>query len=773
MLASDIALKIVQTAIKSLLSPEQANIVEGWQQNPFDNQEQINLAIARAKELLNWSDNSKIEALRVIFDRIKLVETEEKEHYWQLRAIANEKPSIPYPQVSEQDMSQYLADFRQEIAQILSVRDNWHNLSLLTLIIEKYGSFISLGEKDIAFVDLVRSTAAIAAALAENPETEKLRLIVGDLSGVQKFIYTISSAGALKSLRARSFYLELVTEEILQQLLEKLKLPRTNIIFAGASKLYILAADSDKTEEVVEEISKKFNEWLKDEFQGKVFLALDSLDFDLDKISTQKFAEVWSKANKNLDKMRSQKFRYQLSDLFTPQSAYEPCKVCHRDDVENLRKLRKDIDIDACDTCCDMYWLGDRLFDANAIVRSRNRQITNNIEFKLGNETIYYNLFQDFRQATEVSEKLGSIKQILLINNWNLKDYCHKNTVPLLLGSYGKTVTEEVAENNEKINKMRFITAEELAEASQGIKRVGYLRMDVDNLGRIFAEGLGEKQTLPQIAGLSRQMTYFFKVYLNSLAEDRDNNLPQDENYTKIEISDNKKRDNLLFIYAGGDDLFISGAWNEVVEFGFDVYQSFRAYTGYNPDITISAGISLAVPKYPLYQAADDSGKAEDASKDNERDSLTLFGETFKWDEWLGSKNLSIDTVEAKDKKYWDIVTPKPKQPKLLGVFPIVNKLNSLEISKDYSHNFVRNLVNVSNLQRQKLKEIAEERKTRDYEYEDKDIKYYLHLPQIAYTLDRLPKKVLDDEDFRKALKNPYNAPYYRAIATWIELLNR
>jgi CRISPR-associated protein Csm1 len=45
-------------------------------------------------------------------------------------------------------------------------------------------------------------------------------------------------------------------------------------------------------------------------------------------------------------------------------------------------------------------------------------------------------------------------------------------------------------------------------------------------------------------------------------------------------------RQDLLFIYAGGDDLFVSGAWNQVVEFTFDVYQSFRAYTGNHPDIT-------------------------------------------------------------------------------------------------------------------------------------------------------------------------------------------
>jgi chromosome segregation ATPase len=56
------------------------------------------------------------------------------------------------------------------------------------------------------------------------------------------------------------------------------------------------------------------------------------------------------------------------------------------------------------------------------------------------------------------------------------------------------------------------------------------------------------------------------------------------------------------------------------------------------------------------------------------------------------------------------------------------------------------------------------------------DIRYYLHLPKVAYTLARLPEKIRDAPDFqpiRTSLKNSYNAPYFRAIATWLELLNR
>ena len=91
-------------------------------------------------------------------------------------------------------------------------------------------------------------------------------------------------------------------------------------------------------------------------------------------------------------------------------------------------------------------------------------------------------------------------------------------------------------------------------------------------------------------------------------------------------------------------------------------------------------------------------------------------------------------------------------------------KLNTARFPKHHSFN---------DLLPRKGMEIISKLELSDRVHSFKDIKYYLHLPQIAYTLDRLPKNVLDDDDFRKALKNPYNSPYYRAIATWIELLNR
>jgi CRISPR-associated protein Csm1 len=752
--SQQVALQVLQQAISALAK---------WAGFTHPNLNSEYSAVTQAKEILNWTPHIKVGILGLIFDSVNLSDEPWKQktqqNYHPLQAINNDTkqyPDIPYPlksQPTSEEQDKFKAEIKQALGNILNDQENWTNLSLLMLILEKFGSCLSFGETDVALVDMARTTAALAVALWDNP-TQEISLIAGDLSGIQNFIYNISSEGALKSLRARSFYLELVTEEVVQQLLDKLNLPRTNIIYAGGGNLYILAAASAENQQIVREIRQQFNKWLLTEFQGKVFLALDCLNFPLPELKS-KFAEHWTQATKNLAVHKSRKFaENELNKLLKPRPSHEPCRVCHRDDVETLKPLnsQEPDSVLACGTCRSMFDLGSELFGVTAIVRSTNQEVKNALHtLKFGE--INYHLFQNWKQIDKDADL------VLLVNDWNLEHYQFKflkNPAPLLLGNYAKK-SEETSENLKQ--PTGFMRAGEMADKAEGANRVGYLRMDVDKLGQIFAKGLGEKRNLTTLAGLSRQMSYFFKVYLNSLADERNNNLPD-----KIKPKQPKHdKLNVLFIYAGGDDLFISGAWNEIVEFAFDIYQSFRTYTGNNEDITLSGGISIDDIKFPLYQAANSSGKAEDAAKENGRDSLGLFGEVFKWDEWLGKQNFNRLDIEVKEYLHSE------QAPKLFGVYPFVERLEQQDIGVNYSRNFVRNLLITAQIQENALKKFQEKQKSQ----EALGIRYYLHLPKIAYTLARLPKDVLKDDDFRTSLKNPYNAPYFRAIATWIELLNR
>ncbi len=763
----EIALHIVQQAVAKLVAWANAKLPDECQITEDSD------AIKRAKCILHWPSDAEPKPLSLLFDSVKLSDSkgQSEVHYWKAEAIANEHPSIPYPQPeppTDAELNKLKSEIKQSLNQLESY---WNNLSLLTLILEKFGSHLSLGKPDVALIDMARSTAAVAAALANNPEANYLSLVAGDLSGIQKFIYTISSDGALKSLRARSFYLELLTEEIVQQLLTKLGLPRTNVIYAGGGNLYLLAPVHENIKTDVLKVQNTFNKWLLNKFQSKIFLALTVSDpFLAEDVVTDRFAEHWDSAIKTVNQQKYRKFINQIGDLLKLKNSYEQrCRVCYRDDTPNLKEVENDDGelIIQCPTCQKMSQLGRQLFKTGVVVRSRRTDIPGKLG-KISFQFAHYYLFENQDNLPQLQEE----ETVFHINNWELKRYQFKNSVSLLLGNYGQKSEEK---------EPNFIRAIEMVRKAEGIKRVGYLRMDVDNLGKIFAKGLKEKtiHNLPRIAGLSRQMSYFFKVYLNSLAKDRETNfLKHRQNKIKVLedakcLKEEDERKNLLFIYAGGDDLFVSGTWNEVVEFAFDVYQSFRAYTGNNPDITLSGGISLADVKFPLYQAAREAEESEKAAKANGRDSLGLFGEKFKWSEWLGQKDIEVSDIETFDSEIKNYLGTGFKI-ELFGVLPFVQILEDPEIG--YSRSFIRNLLDTANLQNQKIKEIEDEQKQEEYTDQKKDIRYYLHLPQIAYTLARLPTDVREHEKFkpvRTSLKSPYNAPYFRAIATWLELLTR
>jgi CRISPR-associated protein Csm1 len=713
--------------------------------------------IAQALHLTKWDPTAPLTPLRLIFDETHLTEKPTQPHYHPIVAIADHLPPIPYPLTEAQASQHHPAQIQTLKTQIRTevlplLQDNWENLPLLTLILEKYTACLSSNHTSIALIDHVRITSAIATALSKQSNPDRLSLIAGDLSGIQNFIYTISSEGALKSLRARSFYLELVTEELVQQLLLALDLPRHNIIYAGGGNLYLLAP-ADNTPETIDRLHTTLNNWLHRQFQGKIYLALTQVSFPTPDLTSPDFVNHWNAAIQNLNRQKSAKFSTHLETLFTPRQSHDPCRVCHRDDIETLKPLKADSDVLTCATCRSMFELGGRLFQVEAIVRSTDKTLSQKpMTFHVSEtEKIYYHFFPEWKQI------LPPDSTVLLVNDWNLEHYQFKNfknALPLLLGNYSRASHLEESPS--------LMSVQELAQQSQGVNRIGYLRMDVDRLGQLFARGLGENYSLAKLAGLSRQMSYFFKVYLNSLAHDRHSNFSQHESTFQFRSLTHSPRQNLLFIYAGGDDLFVAGAWNELIEFAFDTYQAFRAYTGQHPDITLSGGISLVSPKFPLYQAASTSGKAESAAKENDRDSLGLFGEVFKWRDWLGTDRPALKP---------DDYLQGESHPKLHGVLPFVENLLTLQTDLNTSRSFVRNLLVVADLRDQRIREAQKKAP-----HQVQDISHFLHLPKLAYTLARLPKQIRDHPDFipiRQSFMSPHNSPYFRAIATWIELLNR
>ena len=205
-------------------------------------------------------------------------------------------------------------------------------------------------------------------------EMPAFRLISGDISGIQNFIYTIPSKGALKSLRGRSFYLEILMEQIVDELLDALQLTRANLIYNGGGHFYVLAPNTTKTCTAIESMEKSINEWFLTVFGTKLYLALGSATATAAEL-IQSQRTLFRKVSQSVGEAKTKRYSEQhLTDLFNSNSLYNTvlhgereCSICHTS-TATLSPYGKDTDAEACPICNGLYRLGDQIVDSRDTV---------------------------------------------------------------------------------------------------------------------------------------------------------------------------------------------------------------------------------------------------------------------------------------------------------------------------------------------------------------------------------------------------------------------
>jgi CRISPR-associated protein Csm1 len=184
------------------------------------------------------------------------------------------------------------------------------------------------------------------------------------------------------------------------------------------------------------------------------------------------------------------------------------------------------------------------------------------------------------------------------------------------------------------------LTLAELAELSTGAKYLGALMLDADRMGEAFATGFvdakGTDHSSPsRIASLSRMLELFFagevlefiknpKTYASRLGWDN------------LKAQEKARRYPLIYsVYAGGDDLFLLGPWDVLLEFALDLEALYQAFTRHEK-LTLSGGFVLVNPSLPIPLLAEAVQEAEKAAKASGRDRLHLFGQSVPWAELRG-----------------------------------------------------------------------------------------------------------------------------------------
>jgi len=161
------------------------------------------------------------------------------------------------------------------------------------------------------------------------------------------------------------------------------------------------------------------------------------------------------------------------------------------------------------------------------------------------------------------------------------------------------------------------------AEKRTGTAKIAVLKMDVDNLGKLFGK-------FPQIDEnhiISESLNYFFKDEVDTL---RDKGTFKDIKGNVIPFSEN-----IYIVFSGGDDCFFIGGWDAVFEFAMQIRKMFSDFT--NNQISISASLLVLSAHYPVIRfaesAEDELHRAKYAEK-NVKNKISVFGEILTWGEF-------------------------------------------------------------------------------------------------------------------------------------------
>lgn len=577
--------------------------------------------------------------------------------YLPLRPLAlDEEILFPSPQ-TEDDRATYLQlwqQFEQDSAALQTQNDADAYIESVYHLLYRYAWCVPAAfyrsTADISLFDHSRVTAAVAACLVEQSEDTIDRLLSGrqsddtlplayllegDISGVQKFIYTLTSKGATKGLRGRSFYLQLLTEAIARYVLGAMALPITNLIYVGGGHFYLLVPPGEQKR--VGSLQQALDQFMLAHHDRALYVALGCVELHAADFQADAFSNKWREVSQSVGRAKRQRFA-DAPDLFVPRghggNEESECQVCHAErsdmqvDTEGVRK---------CALCMSLEKLGQALGRADYLVLGR---IPPRSDVERGGWREALSMLGidvallDERGQWSLEPATGVNHATIL----GLRAYPDTGLVRKLSKALGCPVAAGLRFTaNVTPRKERDVaTFEDMQEASQGLKRLGVLRMDVDDLGHLFSQGFRRANgkslsTLARVASLSSMMALFFEGWVGELCQ---------------RINDEAKTGLIYTIYSGGDDLFIVGAWDVLPDLAMTIQADLSRFAAHNSLVHASAGITLHGGKYPLYLAAEDAAGALEQAKDLPgKNALSFLGQALPWPQWGRAREFQKELV--------------------------------------------------------------------------------------------------------------------------------
>lgn len=435
-----------------------------------------------------------------------------------------------------------------------------------------------------------------------------LLYIVGDFFGIQKFIFdSVPSAKASKILRAKSAYIQIFAKVAALYITKELGLDHQSIISTNAGKFEILGINTDEAKSRLIKIQKELDSFFIGRYFGETGVGISFVEASLaDFVVKGQYKEsLRAEIAKAVETAKFGKF-----DLQNIEAVLEYDEGLDNQNLCPLCNKRKKINDEACGVCGNFVKIGEKL------AKSKFMKITKDDSY--GGIEIFGGYYVQFEEKNSVFVEKGADIAVFDIENdeefrgyakWELKSY--------------------VAAKNDK----EVMTFEELADRScggdeLGIKAVMSLKGDVDGMGD-FIKNSEVTNSFAKYNFFARMTDYFFSVYASRKMQGR----------------------NIYTVFAGGDDIFILGAWDEVIGFAKELREDFVRFAAGSP-LTISMGLVLTKPNKPINFVAHMAEEAlEEAKAIEGKDAITIFNETVKWKNYLNDNNLTAELLKLGEEK--------------------------------------------------------------------------------------------------------------------------
>lgn len=542
---------------------------------------------------------------------------------------------------------------------------------------------------EVSLYDHSRTTAALATALwryhhdrDDDPEVvrgrlaewgrpdwdeEKLLLIQGDLFGIQEFLFATggeTQKRAARLLRGRSFYVSLLTECAALEILDTLGLPPTSQVINAAGKFLIVAPNTPDTVARLQVVQRDFDGWfLKHSFGqagiGMAWLRACCNDFlGGDNRERSRFGRLIDRLFEALNEAKARRFGLCGADAPDPifrgflDQFDNDLGVCAIDGRSPATGRLNVSGTAVSALAADQIDIGKRLAHNERVLISRESLSESALQVPVFG---YHVLFTGGQQATGRFGREAHSGNLRRAWDYSLPEdeqaplfngYARRNIngyVPLFgtpntweLGRYAGLDEPADGRDPREPKTFEFIARDDRAPDDQGryagVEALTTLKGDVDNLGRIFEQGL-ERPTFAKMAALSRQMNAFFAIWLPWYCSQR---------YPSV-----------YTVFAGGDDFFLIGPWRNTMLLARDMQARIAEYVSGNSQIHFSAGLAMTKPGVPVRQMGGLAEQALDASKDRTeggrlvKNAVTCFGHTVVWDDFSDLMELA-QALESK-----------------------------------------------------------------------------------------------------------------------------